>query len=165
VIVNSAARYNFVGVTTAVDMDAPPILKWDKEDARNPLAWYVYHGGSTTYRWNLASGAVDVTGIMMKPALIGDDGHFATQYGNNVIFLLKDARDVGRPSLALFPECLRTELHSIRSTIESFSKAGTPDGADEGTANGLLVGSAKDCPVIRVTTAIGKADYRIDRWD
>lgn len=164
---NPDNRLNFVGVTAAIDPEAPPIFQWDDEADRNAFAWYVYHNGSTPARWNLPGQWADVTGVMLKPCLWNDkDERFAKIHGNNAILILDGAVDTKMQGLALFPGCLRSELHQIRSTIEAYSNAGTPEGALEGSANGIMVGGDKSMsPVIRVTTATGKADYRIDRWD
>lgn len=157
---------SFCGVLTAVDMDAPPIIQWDQEDARNPVSWYVYGHGSTPGDWGLPhSTAIDVTGIMLKPSMwAGEDAH--PNQGKGAIFILDGARDQNPASQCLFPEILKSQLHSIRSTIEAFSKKGTPEGREDGNANGLMLRNegALGARVI-VTTALGVTEYRIDRWD
>lgn len=52
---------HFAALVTAVDPKAPCLLKWDREDRRNPFSWY-YHGGvdaSMRARVLAAGGKVD----------------------------------------------------------------------------------------------------------
>lgn len=152
---------NFVALTTAVDADAPPILQWDREDQRNPVAWYVYNGGSRAIQWNLQPGWVKVTAIALKPNL----WHSATGSPNHekaIVAIIDGARDTrGCDSMALFPETLKSELHSIRSTIEAFSRAGRLEGAEEASACGMTGWGI----TLRVTGPNGRAVYKLDRWD
>lgn len=157
---------NFAGVLTAVDPDAPPILQWDREGHRNPVSWYVWNGGSSPSQWKLPSqGWVAASGVMLKPSMWGTDGR-AAHHGSGAIVILDGAQETRlHHGLALFPECLRAELHSIRSTIEAFSRRGEIEGADQGSANGLMIGPQGSGTSIRVTTELGTVDYTIDRWD
>lgn len=75
------------------------------------------------------------------------------------------ARETRNPGLALFPEILRSDLHSVRSVIEAYSARGKMQGLEEATACGLIVGSNSDA-LVRVTDASGVLRvYHIDRWD
>lgn len=157
-------RGNFIALTAAANNDAPPILKWDREEARNTIAWYVYNGGSSASQWKLAPGWCDVTAVVPPPPHWGDRPLHNLATG--VVLVLKGAADTrtGQGN-ALFPECLRTELHAIRATIEAYSRRAEMQGRDEASACGYHLGKgAIDC-LLRVTAA-GKAnDYHIDRWD
>src|SRR6202012_264762 len=134
------AGMNMAGVVTAVDPDAPPLLQWDYEEARNPFSWYVWHGCSMPSNWGLPAGEwVDATGVMLKPSRWGDAIRQSHQ-GNGAIVVLKGAKETREPGLVLFPECLRSDLHSVRATIEAFSKSRQAEGAEEGSANGLMIG-------------------------
>lgn len=131
----------FTGITYAVDPEAPSLFKWEGH-----AAWFLFHGGSHAESWNLSGGKyVDVTGIWGKP-----------QGYTGSVLLLKDARcakkGVGN---ALFPECLKGELHPVRSVIEAHSRTATLHDAELATACGLDVIGA----VIRVAGI----DYQIDR--
>lgn len=154
-----------VGLVTATDPAAPPILQWDRDEDRNPVSWYVYNHGSSPEEWSLRSGSwVPVTAITLQPSMWAGEEAFP-HHGKSAILVLEGAKDKRSPNLALFPEILRTELHAIRSTIEAFSKAGEIEGAAEASANGLRVGGDGASPAIRVTTSIGAATYSIDRWE
>lgn len=155
---------NFGAITTAADPDAPPILQWDTEGERNPFSWYLWINGTTPTQWRLpSSGWIEATGVALRPSMwSGEEMH--SHHGKGALIALKGARETRNPGLALFPECLKTDLHAIRSTIEAFSKRGELAGLDEGSACGLLVGDSMPT-VLRVTTAIGRMTYSIDRWD
>lgn len=157
----------FIGVTTAASADAPPILKWDREDRRNPVAWYCYHNGSIPEQWGLRGGSwCRVTGIMPLPTLWGDDP--MPHLGEGMVLVLDGARDHREDQgIALFPEFLRQELHSVRATIEAYSRSAKMQGRDEGSANGYDIrkGRQKIGRTIRVMTAGRWTRYMLDRWD
>lgn len=154
----------FCALVTAVDPEAPALLKWDRDDRRNPVNWYFYHGGSAASRWSLATGAVPVVGITPKPSQ-WQDGF--TYEGEAVMFVLEGARDRDNRSLALFPETLRSELHGVRATLEAHSKSRSLQPVEGQLASGMMFGggSAWDDLTLRVTTADSIATYRLDRWD
>src|SRR5204862_264880 len=65
-------RGSFIALTTAADGDAPPILKWDRPGERNPVAWYVYPGGSPATSWGLTGEAwTPLTALVPLPTLWG----------------------------------------------------------------------------------------------
>lgn len=160
-------RMPFCGMVTAVDPEAPPILQWDMEDARNPFSWFLYSHGSTAAEWGLVSDWTTVKGITLKPSMWGDEEGAHAHQGNGAIFILDGARDVRNlASMCLFPEILKKELHPIRSTIESFSLNGRLAGAEEADANGLMFAGGNNAPfLVRVTGPLGITEYKIDRWD
>ncbi len=158
------SRDSFVALVTSVDPNAPPILQWDREDERNPVSWYVYGGGSSASQWGILSGYCDVTAICLKPSMWGKP---LEHQGNGVNFLLKGAVDSRESGLAIFPEILKSDFHSIRSTIEAFSRRGTLEGRESANACGVMfaAGGAWAC-TLRVTNMIGvESVYRLDRWD
>lgn len=153
---------NFCALTTAVYADAPPIIQWDRNEQRNPAAWYVYAGGSSAGRWNLNTGFSKVNAISLKPHQWHEDNG-SPNHEKGIVVIIEEARDHhGGGSMCLFPEILKPELHSIRSTIEAFSRAGKLAGADEASVACGLTGWGI---TLRVTTPTGKASYKIDRWD
>jgi hypothetical protein len=158
---------SFAALCTAQNLDAPPILQWDREDRRNPFSWYLYHGGSPASNWGLISGQwANVTAISLWPTR-----WFGATYSNQkngCIFVLrgaKDARASGAGS-GLFPQILRAEMHSIRSTIEAFSRSAELGGADEASACGLSIQEDHCAVRLRVTDNVGtRVDVQLDRWD
>ena len=149
---------------TAVFPDAPPLLQWAREDARNPVSWYLWNGGSAPEQWSLPrTGFVPVTGVTLKPSMWGGGQE---HQGKGVVFLLEGARESRTDAgLALFPSTLRSELHGIRATIEAFSRKGTPEGMESATACGVMAQENAWDHVFRVTTSMGTTLYKIDRWD
>lgn len=154
----------FVALTTAVDPDAPPILKWDCEEERNPVAWYVYPTGSNANQWGLRAGNWTNVAVMTPfPNLWGSRP--MPFLSDGVVLVLEGCRDSQPANLALFPECLRDDLHGARATIEAHSRSGKLAGYDEASACGYdLRKSAADC-TLRVHDGKGWAVYKIDRWD
>ena len=160
----TAERMTFCGLVTAVDPEAPPLLQWDRPEARNPVSWYIYVNGSTPTRWRLPEGAwVPVTGATLLPVLWSGADRYR-HHRTGAVLILDGAQDDAASGLCLFPEFLRSDLHGVRAVIEAYSKAHRIEGVEEGTANGLLVGQDGDHR-IRVESAIGTATYRIDRWE
>jgi len=159
----------FSALATATHPEAPPILQWDHPDARNPVSSYVYHGGSTPSMWNLIGGRFHpVTAITLNPAHWNPKRPCQNQ-GKRVYFLLEGCRDMsGASQLCLFPEILRSEFHSVRATIEAFSRRGRLTGEAEASACGLVLsaGTKQSWNVtVRVKTHDAQLDYRLDRWD
>ena len=159
-------RAHYVFLTTASDPDAPPILQWDVPEHRNPVAWYVYDGGLLPAGVGLSGGEYrTVTGIALQPTQWGDRP--LTHHGESVIFCLHGARDVGNNGgLALFPECMKSELHSVRSVIESHSRSGRLEEPEGPLACGIrLQKGLANYGTFRVTINGQCAAYRLDRWD
>jgi hypothetical protein len=155
----------YCAITTALHNDAPPIHQWDRDDQRNPCAWYLYNGGSYAHQWRVTVGWHAAAAISMRPSR-WHGGTFEHQ-GNGAIFVLPGCVDTRENSgNALFPETLRSELHGARSVIEAYSKRATIHGRDEASACGLLFDGER-CPVhVRVNGPAGVvAEYKIDRWE
>lgn len=161
---------NYCGVLTAADPDAPPIIRWDSPENRNPVSWYVYSGGSHPHQWGLSTETwVEVTGISRLPCDRDlPQGVFNLQFADGVILHLASARDQRNRSAGLFPEILISELHPIRATMEAFSRANPAEGDDEATANGYMLSGGKRYSMcrLRVTDKSGNTLLvTIDRWD
>ncbi len=159
----------YFGATAAVDETAPPILQWDSEAERNPYAWYLYVGGKgqLPQHWGMNPGyLVDVKGIGYQPSMWYDEEKFKHQ-GTSVFFYLDGARDSGEVAGCLFPEILRSELHPVRATIESFSLAATLERVEpDQVAAGIRLSAREPFGhSFVVTTKTGTIEYKIDRWD
>lgn len=164
----AAGRDAYTALVTAADPDAPPLLQWDNPDRRNPVSLYLWNGGSTPGEFGIA-GQVwhKVNAITYRPSMWHDPDAFAHQH-TGVIFIIDGAKDHRRGAgLALFPEILRSELHSVRSVIEAYSKTGELEGREEASACGVLMSKGTDWNgLLRVTTKTGQvAQYKLDRWD
>jgi hypothetical protein len=159
------SRGNYVALTTALYKDAPPILKWDMEDNRNPVALYVYTNGSYANEWSLTANAwVQVKAVIPYPTLWGD-----VQYdylGKGAILLLEGCVDQKTPNMCLFSETLIGELYPARSTIEAFSNSNYLAGKDNADACGYNLNTSGFMNLdVRVTIGEAVSTYRIDRWD
>jgi len=159
-------RAGYAFLTTASDSDAPPILQWDMPEYRNPVAWYVYNGGLMPADAGLNGGEYrKVTAVTLQPTQWGDRP--LTHHGESVIFCLQGCRDVrNNGGLALFPECMKSELHGVRSVIEAHSFSGRLDEPEEPLACGIrLQKGLANYGTFRVTINGQCATYRLDRWD
>ncbi len=162
----------FCALVTAVDPNAPPLLQWDHPERRNPVCWYIWHGGSHASSFGLASSSwIPVTAVALPPHQWHDET--ANEHkGQQAIFLLEGARETRFAGLALFPEDMRSELHGVRSVIEAHSKSGRLVGEKEGSACGVMLFKAKPHQsgtvqlLIRSTDEDGnQQEYKIDRWE
>lgn len=160
-----ASRDNFTALVTAVNADAPPILQWDTAEQRNPVSWYVWHGGSPPEQFGLRAGSVyPISAITLKPSM-WSGSNFSHQ-GEAVIFLIEGARETRQAGAALFPEILKSEFHGIRSVIEAYSRGAEIEGMENSSACGILLQKGMNWEHLFRVTAKGKAvDYRLDRWD
>lgn len=155
----------FVTLLTAANPDAPPILQWDRPERRNPVSWYFWDGGSPASQYGLTPRSyVPVAAITPKPSMWGDEP--LAHHGESVFLLLQGARETRDVGLALFPECLRSEFHGVRSVLEAHSRSAKAVGIHEAGATGLSINKNKpsDCRV-RVTTGDTRFEYIIDRWE
>lgn len=160
------ARGSYTALTTAVNADAPPILQWDREEARNPVAWYFWHGGSNASQFSLLSDHFhDVEAVALQPSMWnGGPEH----HGAGVLFVIKGARETRQPSACLFPEILRAELHGVRSVIEAYSRNAKLEGMEQPHAAGYMVSKGKNRPwnvTLRVWSGGKSLVYALDRWD
>jgi hypothetical protein len=159
-------RDSYSAIVTAEHADAPPILKWDSEEQRNPFSWYLYNQGSHPSDWSLSTNEFHkVNAITLKPSSWFEEN---AHHGKGIFFILDGARDkrFRGAGNALFPETLRGELHQVRATIEAYSRSATLGGHEESSACGVLKTSDSEWNIkLRVTTDSGVREYKIDRWD
>jgi hypothetical protein len=156
----------FIGLATAVHADAPPILKWDRAGARNPVSWFCYPAGSQAVQWGLTPAAwVPVTAAVPLPTLWGDQPK--PHLGAGIVLVLEGAVDSQDSGNALFPEFLAEDLHPVRATIEAYSRSATLSGRNKASACGydLRAGRTYTHCILRVYSGGDWAEYQIDRWD
>ena len=106
-----------------------------------------------------------MTAVVLQPNMWSDRPNGYTSVG--AMFVLKGARDTRNPTACLFPNILKGELHEVRATIEAYSNGSQMQGKEEASVCGLLIqNSSKWLDVkLRVTSDVGVAHYKIDRWD
>lgn len=162
------ASTSYLGLLTAADPEAPPIIQWDRPEKRNPVSWYLYAYGSRPQTWNLTAGEwANVTALVPLPSQWDperDYSHFAP----GIVVLLKGCQDTsGQASVGLFPEILRGDLREVRATIEAYSRGAKAEGAEDADACGLdLRKGQRWNQKFRVTSKDGtQMVVTLDRWD
>lgn len=163
---------DYSAITTQFYPFAKPILQWDNESNRNPFSWYLYAGGSKAKQWNVSPDHYTVvTGITLQPSMWGEGEDTYKHHGKSVFFLLEGAYDTrymnaSTKGNALFASQLKSELHEVRRTIESYSQNAKLHGVADANACGLRVSNKSNLDVnLKVTTESGVYRYKIDRWD
>ncbi len=164
---------SYFGMVTAEDATSPPILQWDglsfADDLpahlrRNPVSWYYNVYGSPPQRWGLNAGEWRAVNGICLPPYHWQKPETYKHFGESIFFILEGMTDTTYTAGAgFFPECLRSEYHSIRSVMEAYAKRAVVSSAREGTANGL--GLQKDQPWQCTLRVNGDRTYKLDRWD
>lgn len=159
-------KCSFTAIVGPSVKNSEPIIKWDDKSYRNPYSWYLYAGGSDARYWNLNPGYnSEVIAVSLQPSMWNPNNRFE-QMGEGVIFIIRDAKDMKyNDGLMLFPEILKSELHSVRSTIEAYSKTQKLGNAKV-PACGLMLQSGRNYNYVfsvKIKNTIQR--YKIDRWD
>lgn len=150
---------SYAAYVTAVDMEAPCIVKWDSKEVRNPISQYVYSNGSSKSQWNIFESEVDCVGIANFPEdLLSEE---LSQSG--ALFILDHVYDTKNSASALFADNLIPELFPIRKVIESFSNATPLESVEGQKACGLTYNSGT--LYVKVYTEYAVTLYCIDRLD
>ena len=164
----------YTALVTAVNADAPPILQWDREDARNPVSDYTWGertptGGfrltATAHQFGLTAGEfVSVEVIAFKPSMWSGGNEHQSQ---GVLFVLAGARESKQAGAALFPEILKSAFHGIRSVLEAYSRGASIEGMEQPHAAGVMLtkGDSSWHATVRVWSGGKSLDYCLDRWD
>lgn len=156
---------SYTALVTAVNADAPPILQWDREDARNPVSWYFWHGGSSAAWFGLRAGQFhEVEAVVLQPSM-WNGGH--EHQGAGVMFVIAGAQESKQAGAAIFPEMLKSEFHGIRSVIESYSRRASIEGMEQPHAAGVMLTKDRNAwdATVRVLSGGKSLDYKLDRWD
>lgn len=151
-------------ITTAVDPAAPPLLAWDRDEARNPFSWYRWHAASAQDFGLLPASMVEVLAIVPTPSTWGG----AHQLHEGDVLVLSGAQDMhaSKAGSGLFPELLRGDLHEVRRTIDAYSQQ-TPlaDAPEPVAAVGLVLRPhVKTHLSVRLHTKTSTLDFTVDRW-
>lgn len=161
---------NYMSVSAPVDMEAKPILKWDNEEHRNPFAEYLYYGGSPAQVWNLKPNTwVEVESIVVAPTAWAEAEKGETELP--LILVLKGAQDLhmAENQIPLGAQCIRHDLHEVRSVIENYFKSGklAEQPEDKPPFGGLFVAPGPNSGVGIVLRAFVEGvwvQYQIDRY-
>ncbi len=155
---------DFVALVTSEHQDAPPVIKWDREDERNPVSWYRHHMGSPAGRFSVTSSKwTKVNAVTLPPhAWKG-----AKTDMRGILFILDGARDKdykGSGS-ALFPEVMRSELHGVRAVIEAYSRKTDLLGFEQSSACGLCLTDSNGVHIRVRGQDSSWLEYHLDRID
>ncbi len=157
-------------LVTAKNVDAPPIIAWDREEQRNPVSWYFYVGGSFAEDWRLARGYyARVNAVTLAPPMWNENP--IASHGEGVFFLLEGAKDDrksrGATGGGFFPEILRSEYHGVRKTMEAYANAAVVEDAEGATTCGIGLMKSGNAwgQKLRVTSRGTTIEYSLDRWD
>ena len=152
--VQAPSRAGYVSFVTAQDESAKPIIKWDREDARNPISWYTLVGGASAQDFGLMAGYfTNVNSIIRNP--MNEEGLF---------LLLDGCAHTGERGLGLFPEIMRAELYDVRKVIENFSNEGVLGVVEGKRAGGMFIGDGINGLLIRVDDGTAIKEYNISSW-
>lgn len=161
--VQAYARSNYGGLITAVSPDAPPILKYDRLDRRNPVSWYVSPTGRQLREFGLAPGWIEIKVITHLPC------HWFGQVfplPKTPVLIFPDARDHRPLDQCLFPELVISDLWDMRATIKAYSDSTPLENQDKPFAVGLfLQGNQTWNQIVRVTTDTTVGLYNLDRLE
>ncbi len=159
-------RDSYCALVTAADPSAPPIVQWDDIDARNPVSWYVWHGGSHPSDFGLKAGQWHtVDAVTLKPSMWAGEDKFQ-HHGQAVLFIISGARETKQAGAAIFPSLLKSEFHGIRSVIEAYSRRAEIEGMREDHACGLMLQRGIEwINRLRVSSGGQVVEYSLDRWD
>lgn len=158
---------NYGALITAIEPTAPVLFQWD-----NHVSWYVYYGGSKARDWSLIPGMwVKVPLLTWLPPHWGyvDPETSPFKHENPALVMPLEGAWDNRHTQggAWFPESLKSEYHEIRGAMEAFAKTAKIAGAQEGSANGLLLSKGKPWGDVEVKVVHegGTALFKLDRWD
>lgn len=158
----SGRKIPIAGILTAVNPEAPPILKWDHLDKRNSFSAYTHIEGSLPIQYGLYEGYTPVSAIIEKPK------HWFKQDSATPILpcfiVLEKAKPFDDAHSALFPEILKDELHEVRSVIEAYSSRAKREGMEQATAICWDIRAA-DISKLRVTLGNTLTTYLVDRLE
>lgn len=159
---------NFGYFTTAKNQDAPPIIRWDHPDRRNPVSfgcWIKPCYVNDFYQDNDPYGRfIPITGICKRPDMWG------TAVIQPVLMLcLEGATCSKNIHSSLFPEHLIPELYEVERAIYQYGTQVLLGPAPEGKEPVFfIVGDAHSEDFrffVKVTTPTGDRYYHIDRCD
>jgi hypothetical protein len=91
-----ATASRFMALITAANADAPPLLQWDRDEARNPVSWYYAGGIDAEMRRRLTRAGGRFEGVDIRASLMWNnyndlDLHVVTPAGQHIFYGNKHA--------------------------------------------------------------------------
>lgn len=154
------------GLSTAVDPEATPILRWDSHNAvvRNPVSMFTAIRGDNPSNWG-----VSVSNWHEVQAIICDPNEWFTDKekdAKSYAFVLRTDMEMKiKLHSCLFPTTLRPEFFEIRKIIEQFSLE-TPMLPTENPIVTIKASPGNNINqwYVKVTTETAIVEYVIDRY-
>lgn len=112
--VNVPSHGDFVAFTTAQDANAPKIFQWDHH-----CAWYRQAFGSDASEFSTRQGLKKCVAIIDSKDFVGND-----RILKDAFFIIEGASHTRTIGLGIFPQCLKSDYHGVRSVIEQYSRTG-----------------------------------------
>jgi hypothetical protein len=81
-----------------------------------------------------------------------------------VVAIIEGAVDSHDGGNALFPECLKDDLHGVRATIEAYSRSARLAGRETASACGYDIRKSSANCVLQSFSKGSWSTYSIDRW-
>lgn len=133
---------------TAVNPEAPPILKHDDPNNRNTANYYGYSERRRPQEWKLSPGWNELYGITKNPYDWSlQEDRYLTRF-----LVLNTGHDTQENFIDLFPEDLIPELFEVRKTMEAYLKTSKKQNLENGlVAVGISRGASLTDLPIRVT--------------
>lgn len=152
------AHGNYYGMVTAVNPEAPCLLKWG-----NHVSWFIFYRGSSAEHWSLSNNTwVPIQAICALPPHWNGEDKFKEESPAAMLILKGCALKEDTPGGLFFPESLKAEYHPIRKAMEAYSKSKVVEGRTEGTANGYMYQYSSQATIrLKVN---GTDVYVIEEW-
>jgi hypothetical protein len=151
---------------TAEEKNSTPILQWDNPKKRNPTSWYFWRSHNYNHYGIGYNNWVNVYAVSLKPCFWNAVGDEFDHQGKAVMLMLEGAKESRKALLALFPECLRSEFHGVRSVIEAYSNTNNVAFPAYDHCVGKFIQKGDESETrVRVTSKGFVTEYIIDRWE
>ena len=176
-IMTHAGASSYAMLTTQVHPDAPPILKWDRLEQRNPISSVSFTQGSPASWWGLKAGEwVEVYAISKcHQSWTMEEGEYRDGRADWIFLkgaFVSDHMPVkSSMGACLFPSTLNPDLHEVRSAIETYNNRHSKMEGIEGDAEVAVCLPVWSDPglvvdwILRVDDGTIQSQYRISCWD
>lgn len=149
--VNVPDHGDFVAFTTAQDEKAPKIFQWDHH-----CAWYRQAFGSYASEFSTRQGFKKCVAIIDSKDFVGHD-----RILKDAFFIIEGASHIRTIGLGIFPQCLKSDYHGVRSVIEQYSRTGKLENDPQSAAGIGLSGGV----TVHVDLGGVTGSFLIDRYE
>lgn len=161
--------------------NSKPLMSFSSKT--NLASWYVWGSECSPERASMKAGWAKVNSVVALPHMwenispmdaLDDEKVEAfkhKRHGIRYLFCLEGAREINPECLCLFPTLIKSEFHSVRQTVEAFSREGRIEYPAGGKAHvgGVIIskeGVGKREVLVRINTHAGQmSKYKITLFD